>query len=210
MAIQITTVVLALLTVAMLVLRIFWDRVPAGLRYVLIRIAIALVILQAFFAATKWGTTSDLLNVLINWLAIAAYELLVLLFSRLSPRWLTTICAGILLILVFASSVLLPLTDLFNPYSSRKASMSRNFFYEVKPWGNVGSGTDGVDLQICYRPTFAPFLRRKIQPIPFNNRECHAMAVTAEISSDMKTVFARCPRWPSEPVGNVEKTFRLR
>lgn len=209
MAIQITTAVLVLVTVAMLFLRVFWSRVPSGLRFVLIRISIALVILQAFFAATKWGTTSDLVNVLINWLAIVAYELLVLLFSRLSPRWLTTICAGILLILVFASSIVLPLTDLFNPYSSRKGSMSRNFFYEVKPWGNAGSGNDGVDLQICYRPTFAPFLRRKIQPIPFNNRECHAMAATAVMSSDRKTVFAHCPRWPSEPVGTVDKTFRL-
>jgi hypothetical protein len=209
MDIPLTTATLALVTLAMLLLRIYWGRVPAHFRFVLIRTSIALVILQAFFSATKWGTTSDLLNVIINWLAIAAYELLVLLFSRLSPRWLTSICAAILLIPVFASSVLLPLTDLFNPYTNKKATMSRNFFYEVKPWGNVGDGTDGVDLQICYRPTLAPFLRRKIQPIPFNNRECHAMAVTATISLDRKVVLARCPRWPSEPEGTVDKTFRL-
>lgn len=193
----------------MLLLRIFWDRFPARVRFLIIRLSIALVVLQAFFSATRWGTTSDLLNVLINWIAIAAYELLVLLFSRLSPRWLTSICAIILLIPVFASSVLLPLTELFNPYTSKKVSMSQHFFYEVKPWGNVGGGNDGVDLLICYRPAFAPFLRRKIQPIPFNNHECHAMAATAILSPDAKTVLGRCPHWPSEPAGTVDRVLRL-
>jgi hypothetical protein len=209
MPIPLTTAALALVTVAMLLLRIFWNRFPPLLRFVLIRASIVFVIIQAFFAVTKWGTTSDLLNVLINWLAIAAYELLVLLFSRLSPRWLTSICAIILLIPVFASSILLPLTELFNPYTSKKVPISHHFFYEIKPWGNAGGGSDGVDLLICYRPAFAPFLRRKIQPIPFNNRECHAMAATAILSPDAKTVLGRCPSWPSDPAGTVDRALRL-
>jgi hypothetical protein len=209
MPIPLTIAGLALVTIAMLLLRIFWNHFPARLRFVLIRTSIAFVILQAFFAATKWGTTSDLLNVLINWLAIAAYELLVLLFSRFSPRWLTSICAIILLIPVFASSVLFPLTELFNPYTSKKVSIGHHFFYEIKPWGNDGGGSDGVDLLISYRPAFAPFLRRKIQPIPFNNRECHATAATAVLSPDAKTVLGRCPHWPSEPSGTVDRVLRL-
>jgi hypothetical protein len=193
----------------MLLLRIFWDRVPPRLRYILIRASIALVILQALFTATRWGTTSDLLNDLINWLAIAAYELLVLLFSRLSPRWLTSISAAILLILVFSSSILLPLTDLFNPYTSKKVPISRHFFYEIKPWGSAGSDSDGIDLLICYRPAFAPFLRRKIQPIPFNVRECNAKAASAILSPDARSVLGRCPRWDSESPGTVDKLLRL-
>jgi len=213
MYIPITTAALALLTVAMILLRIFWDRVPPLLRFILIRTSIALVLLQAFFAATKWGTTSNHMNAAISWLAVASYELLIVLFSRLPPRWLTSISAAILLIPLFAASILFPLTDLFSPYPDNTVSINRHFFYEIKPWGITGAGndSDGVDLLICYRPAFAPFLRKKIQPIPFNNRDCHAMAATATISPDFKTVFARCPRWPSETAGTgtVDKTLRL-
>lgn len=211
MYMPITTAALALLTVAMILLRVLWDRVPPLLRFVLIRTSIALVLLQAFFAATRWGTTSNHWNAFISWLAVASYELLILLFSRLSPRWLTSVSAAILMIPLFAASILFPLTELFNPYPTKNVSINRHFFYEVRPWGSFGSAndSDGVDLLICYRPAFAPFLRKKIQPIPFNNRECHAMAATATISPDSKTVLARCPRWPSESPGTVDKLFRL-
>jgi len=133
MYIPITTAALALLTVAMILLRIFWERVPSLLRFVLIRTSIALVLLQAFLAATKWGTTSNHLNAFISWLAVASYELLILLFSRLSPRWLTSISAAILLIPLFAASILFPLTDLFNPWPNKKVSIDRHFFYGVLP-----------------------------------------------------------------------------
>jgi hypothetical protein len=211
MYIPITTAALALLTVAMILLRIFWERVPSLLRFVLIRTSIALVLLQAFLAATKWGTTSNHLNAFISWLAVASYELLILLFSRLSPRWLTSISAAILLIPLFAASILFPLTDLFNPWPNKKVSIDRHFFYEIKPWGPSGAGgsSDGVDLLVCYRPAFAPFLRRKIQPIPFNIRECNVKTASATLSPDAKTVVATCPRWPSESPGTVDKLLRL-
>jgi hypothetical protein len=211
MYMPITTAVLALLTVAMILLRVFWDRVPPMLRSVLIRTAIALVLLQAFFAATRWGTTSNHMNAFISWLAVASYELLILLFSRLSPKWLTSISAAILLIPLFAASILFPLTDLFNPWPNTDVSISRNFFYEIQPWGTTGADgdSDGVDLIVCYRPSFAPFLRKKIQPIAFNIRECNIKAARAKLSPDAKTVVARCPRWPSEPPGTVDKSLRL-
>jgi len=211
MYMPITTAALALLTVAMILLRVFWDRLPPLLRFVLIRTSIALVLLQAFFAATKWGTTSNHVNAFISWLAVASYELLILLFSRLSPKWLTSISAAILLIPLFAASILFPLGDLFSPWPTEDVSINRHFFYEKKPWGTTGADgdSDGVDLLICYRPAFAPFLRRKIQPIAFNIRECNIKAASAILSADAKTVIARCPRWPSESPGTVDKLLRL-
>jgi hypothetical protein len=211
MYMPITTAVLALLTVAMILLRVFWDRVPPLLRFVLIRTSIALVLLQAFFAVTKWGTTSNHMNAFICWLAVASYELLILLFSRLSPKWLTSISAAILLIPLFAASILFPLTDLFNPWPNRDVSINRHFFYEIQPWGTTGADgdSDGVDLIVCYRPAFAPFLRKKIQPIAFNTRECNIKAARAMLSPDGKTVVARCPRWPSESPGTVDKFLQL-
>jgi hypothetical protein len=92
MYIPITTAALALLTAAMVLLRIFWSRVPPRVRFFLIRASIAMIILHGLFVVTKWNTTSGRLNVFINWMAIAGYELLVVLFSRLPPRWLGRGC----------------------------------------------------------------------------------------------------------------------
>ena len=81
MYLPITTAALALLTAAMVLLRVFWLRVPSRMRFFLIRASIAIIVLHGLFVVTRWNTTSDRLNVFINWLAIAGYELLVLLFS---------------------------------------------------------------------------------------------------------------------------------
>jgi hypothetical protein len=210
MYIPLTTAALALLTVAMILLRIFWSRVPPRLRFLLIRASIAMIILHGLFVVTKWTTTSDRLNVLINWLAIAGYELLVLLFSRLSPRWLTLPSTIILLIPLFASSILGPLTDIFDPASRRNFSLGDHLFYEVNPWSNIGGGNKGVDVVIYYRPRFAPFIRHKIRSIPFNDQECNSRAAFAVAFPAKKTVLGRCPNWPSQASGTVDKPLALR
>jgi hypothetical protein len=209
MHLALTTAVLVLLTVAMLLLRIFWNGGPPRLRFGILMVSISLVLLQSFFAATRWGTISDRLNVFIFWLAVAAYEFLVLFFSRLSPKWLTTLSATILLIPVFASSIVLPLTELFDPYSYKTVPVGDNLFYEVKPWGNTGGGRTGADLIVSYRPPIAPFLRHKIRIIPFNDGECNSSAAVAIPFPSTKTVLGRCPGWSSESAGTVDKLFPL-
>jgi hypothetical protein len=210
MYIPLTTAALALLTVAMFLLRIFWSRVPPRLKSILIRASIAMIVLHGLFVATKWTTTSDRLNVLINWLAIAGYELLVLFFSRLSPRWLTIPSATILLIPLFASSILLPLVPLFQSGSPQKVPIDNHFFYEVRPWRNTGGGNTGADVLIYYRPSFAPFLRRRVQTIPFNNQECNANAAFAIPLPASKNFLGRCPHWPTQPPGTFDKVLPLR
>jgi len=204
-----TTATLALLTVVMLLLRIFWLRVPSRLRFLLIRLSIAAIFLQALIVLTKWTTTSERLNVLINWLAIAGYELLVLLFSRLSPRWLTIPSATILLAPLFAASILLPLAPILEPEPNVLVPIGNHLFYEVTPWWNTGGGNAGVDVHIYYRPPFAPFLRHKLQSIPFNNQECNSVAATAVAFPAKKAVLGRCPRWPTQPPGTLEKLLPL-
>jgi hypothetical protein len=209
MHIALTTAVLALLTVAMLLLRIFWNGGPPRLRFGILAVSISLVLLQSFFAATRWGTISDRLNVFIFWLAVAAYEFLVLFFSRMSPKWLTTLSATILLIPVFASSIVLPLTELFDSSSYKTVSVGNNLFYQVRPWGNTGGGNKGADLIVFYRPPIAPFLRHKIRIIPFNDHECNSSAAVAIPFPSTKTVLGRCPGSSSESAGTVDKLFPL-
>lgn len=209
MYIPITTAALASLTAAMILLQIFWLRIPPRLRSFLIRASIAIVVLHALFVVTKWTTTSDRLNVIINWLAIAGYELLVLLFSRLSPRWLTIPSAAILLIPLFAASIMFPLAHLFAPGSNKNFPLGDHHFYKVEPWANVGGGNAGVDILIYYYPPFVPFLRHKLQNIPFNDHECNASAAVAIPGPNAKTVLGRCPHWPTEPAGSIDKLVTL-
>ena len=200
-----TIAALTLLTAAMMLVRLLWIRVPSKLRWLLIRIAVAMIILQAIFAATKWSTTSAYVNVVINWLAVASYELLVLLFSRFPPKWLTSISAVILIAPLFASSLLLPLTGIFRPGSITKTPVGRHLYYKLVPWSNNGAGNSGVDLDLYYRPAFAPFLSHKVGTQPFNILECNAFAALVLRGPNPKTIIARCPHWPTQPAGAEER-----
>ena len=179
------------------------------MRLYLIRASIAVIVLHALFVVTKWNTSSDRLNVFINWLAIAGYELLILLFSTLPPRWLTLPSTIILMIPLFASSILGPLTYIFNPAARKNVPLEDHLFYQLDPWMNSGSGTKGVDVIVYDHPPFAPFLRRKVQSIPFNDRECDSRAAFAIAFPAKKTVIFRCPNWPSQSTGTVDKVLPL-
>ena len=207
MYIPITIAALATLTAAMILLRIFWLRLPSRLRFFLIRASIAVITLHVLFVLTKWTTTSDRLNTLINWLAIAGYTLLVLRFSHLSPRWLTIPSTVILLVPLFAASILFPLARLFEPGSPRNIPIGNHLFYEVSPWAS-GGGNAGVDVLIYYIPPFAPFMRHKLQVIPYNDGECNSSATFATLLNP-KAVLGRCPRWPNQPPGTVDKRLPL-
>jgi hypothetical protein len=208
MHILITNAILGFLTIAMILLGILWERVPQQLKSFIIRVSIVAISVYALFAATKWGTASDRLNVLLNWLAIAGYEFLVVLFARLPPRWLTIPSAIILLIPLFASSIVFPLAELFEPVSEY-TPMGNHLFYEVNPWVNTGGGNAGADIRIFYRPPFAPFLRHKVQTITFNNEECNSYAAFAIPGPTSKTVLGRCPHWPSGPPGTFDQLSPL-
>src|ERR1700679_2183166 len=209
MFIPVTAPARVILMVAMLLLRIFWFRIPSWLRFLLIRVSIAVILIQGLFVLTKWNTTSDRFNYVLNWLAIAGYALLVLLFSRLSPRWLTLPSTIILLVPLFTASVIMPLTLTFQPEPNAKAYLSDHLLYEVQPWPNTGGGNGGVDINIYHRFPLAPFLRHKLRTIPFNNQECNSLKATAVAFPDTKIVLGHCPRWPTQPAGTVDRAVRL-
>jgi hypothetical protein len=208
MDIAITVVILVLLTVAVLLLRIFWLRIPSGFRAFLLRGAVAIIFLHLFFVATKWGMTSTRVNAIITWLAIAGYELLILLFSRLSPKWLTSLSAVILLIPLFAASSLFPLALVLQPDSIPRVPLGNHLFYKIEPWSS-GAGNPGVDLNIYYTPPFAPFLSRRVGAQPFNTEHCNAFAAYALLGPEPKTVIARCPYSPAQPAKSDDRIVHV-
>ncbi len=202
-----TITALALLTVAMILVRIFWLHLSTRLRWFLIRVSVVIAAIHFLFAITKWSTTSDRVNVLINWLAIAGYMLLALLFSRVSPKWITIPCTAILLVPLLSSSVLLPLTRLFEPGSPQVTPIGDHLFYEVAPWANTGGGNAGVDVIVYRYSPLIPFLRHRLQTIPFNDRECNAFAAIAVLLPATKRYVGRCPFWPNQSGGTLDKPF---
>ena len=208
--IPLTFATLILLTVAMVVVGTVWPRLPSRLRFFLPRAAMAFVLLQLFFVLTKWGTTSSPINHLINWLAVAGYELLIVLFARVPPRWLTSLSAAILIVPVFASSIVTPLALLFHTGTIKKIPVGPNLYYKSIGWDTNGDQVSGVDLDIYYRPTFLPFLSRKLQTQSFNAYECNASAATILPGPDPNTVIARCPHWASQPPGSDDKLVPLK
>ena len=82
------------------------------MRSFLIRASIAMIVLHAFFVVTKWNTTSDRLNTVIYWWPSPATSSLIALHPALA-QWLTIADRDHPVLPLFASSILLPLTDIF-------------------------------------------------------------------------------------------------
>jgi hypothetical protein len=199
MLILLTTVVLASLTLAIIVLRVFWSRIPAKTRSFFVYAGLSMMFLHVSFAVTKWSTTSDRLNSIINWGAVAGYLLIIVLFTLHRPRWLTTISAAILVLPVFASNILLPLRDLFNPVSPSVTRIDRRYIYTRALWDIPGENQNsGVDLMVFYQPRFFP-LRRKVQRATFNDMQCDASASSATIDHARKLIHFHCPALSTLP-----------
>ena len=200
MQVLLTTAVLASLTLAIIVLRLFWSRVPAKIRSFLVYAGLAMILVHVTFSVTKWSTTSEHLNSLVNWGAVAGYVLIVVLFTLNRPRWLTTVSAAILLLPIFASSILLPLRDLFNSVPS-VTRIDNRYVYQKNPWKEPGENQNsGADLMVFYQPGFLP-LHRKVQRATFNDMQCDAAASSATIDHERKIIHFHCPAL-STPAGS--------
>ena len=210
MYIPMTTAALVALTALLIVVRALWLRVPSRTRWLLIRLSAGIIILQSVFYTSKWATTSAYVNVIIYWLAIASYLLLVLLFSRFSPRWLTSISAAILILPLFASSFLIPLTGIFRPGSLPKWPIGDHLYYKVFPSTVSSPGVQVFDVEIYYRPVLLPFFSRMVGKQSFNTAECNAAAAFVVSGSRPKTLIARCPLWPTQRPGSEDRIVYLK
>jgi hypothetical protein len=193
MRVLLTAGVLALLLFAIILLRVFWTRVPAKTRSFLVYSGLAMMFIHVAFAVTKWSTTSDRFNSIINWGAVAGYMLIIVLFTLHRPRWLTTISAAILILPVFASNIILPLRDLFSTDSPSIVRIDNRYIYAKNRWHESGENQNsGVDLMVFYQPRFLP-LRRKLQRATFNDMQCDASASSANIDRVSKIIHFHCP-----------------
>ncbi len=164
MHVPLTIATLALITLAMVILRFFWFRLPARLHGSLVYTAIAMILLRILFVASKWTTTSDRMNTILNWAAVTSYALIIVLFTLYRPKWLTTISAVILILPIFTSTIVLPLGRLFDPTTPDITSIGNHLLLEREPWdADPAKQNTGIDLTVYYRPPLIPFMRHKVQ-----------------------------------------------
>lgn len=184
---------LVLLTFAAVVLRFFWSSIPRKMERALLFAAAAAVTVRFIFLITLWNTTSTVFNDLLCWFAVVGYELMLVRFSLMRPRWLTSISALILLMPMFGSTLLFPLTGIFYTEPADITVVSKNYFFEKDPWDARINETAGYDYLIFYRPSFAPFMRHAAQRSSFSEEQCRSKSVEVRVDPTNRLVHFHCP-----------------
>jgi hypothetical protein len=209
MHVPVTFALLGLLTGIIVVLRFLWWRLPPWLRSLALVCATVMVLIRFAFILSRWDMTSTRLNALLCWTAVVGYEILLVRFSLMRPRWLTSLSAVILLVPLFGSTLLIPLTRIFDWERADISSIGGNYICEKSPWDTTVAGNTGMDLIVFYRPPFAPFLRHLVQRAAFADDQCDSAASSAVADVTNKVVHFHCPGRPGKQA-DIELTLPLR
>ena len=205
MHVPLTLALLAALTAVCVLLRVRWPFLSRRLRTALIALAFAAILLNILMHVTKWSPNSDHMYRLVSWGMVAAYEFFVILWTRKPPRWLTTLSAIILLVPMLSPSFLFPLASIFDK-SPLDTPLTDSLLVERTPWRAIFGGTSGLDIDIYYRPVWAPFVRRGIQNARLYDGQCNTSQVSTVLSADRTRVMVSCPPWPGQP---TEQSYDL-
>lgn len=199
MHVPLTLAALALLTVILVLLRIRWPHLSPHTRSTFIACACATLALFVARAVTHWSPVSIRLNALCNWSGFAGYEFLIILFTLLRPRLLTSLIAAILILPILSASTLLPLTELFDHLPQTTTSLSDNLVSARTLIHRSSIAPDAADLEIYYRTAWLPHLQRRVQGTRFFDTQCDASRSFAVLQPDHKNVLLTCPALPTQP-----------
>ena len=189
------------LTVAILILRLFWSRISPGVERALLIVAAVVVAIRLTFAVTQWSTMAPHFDASLCWAAVVGYEIMLARFSLMRPRWLTSISAFVLVLPVFGSTLLFPLTGIFYTGPADIRPIGYNYILEQSPWDVSVGGHSGIDLGIFYRPPLVPFLRHMVQRSSFSDEQCEVNAVTVTVDPAHQLVRIHCPGHHTEQEG---------
>lgn len=199
-----TFAALAVLTGALVFLRLRWLHLSRKTQTAFIGCAGAILLVDALLFATNWSTSSDHLNAALYWCAIASYEFFILLFTLLRPRWLTTITSAVLILPILSASPFLPLAELFNSAPHTIVSLGHNFTSDRFPWGTGTAPTSGFDMVIYSHPGWTHFFRHRRQGCRYYSGQCDAAQSYATLQPDHKHILMSCPAAPGQPLDTAQ------
>lgn len=196
MPIPITIAALLLLTAAIVLLRLRWPMLSSHARRRFLLLALLLFTPTALSFLTHWETTSIRLNDLLGWFRVLAYMLVVVFFTLLRPRWLTSLIATVLLLPLLSASFIAPLADLFTlrPFTMRP--IGGGFFLETAPWTSGEHANSGVDFTLFRRPPGSSLFRRGIRSGRLYNSQCDTANVFGTFDPAHLALDLRCPPLP--------------
>jgi hypothetical protein len=209
MHLPLTFGLLGLLTGAVLLLRLLWWRLPAWLGGAILVGAGTMVLLRILSIASQWSMTSTRLNAVVCWAAVAGYEILLARFSLMRPQWLTSISSVILLAPLIGSTLLIPLTRIFDWSPADITVLTSSYILEKSPWDTDGSGNSGVDMILFYRPPLIPILRHVSQRASFGDDECKPAEASVQVDPKQRMAHFHCPaRGDGKPAIDVVLSLR--
>ncbi len=206
MHVPITLALLAAIMTAAVLLRIRWTFLSARQQKAVVALAFGALLVQVFMHLLKWEPNSDRMYRFVSWIAVTGYIFLLILSTRIAPRWLTTLSTVILLLPLMAPSLLYPLADIFNDSPHFEDPLVHSLVSVRVPWQAVSGGTSGIDFDIYYRPSWAPFLRHGIYHERLYNGQCDTAKMSVALSADHKHALVSCPPWPDQ---STEQSYDL-
>jgi hypothetical protein len=209
MHVPLTFALLALITGIIVALRFVWWRLPLWLRSFALVTSVAMFLIRFLFIVSHWSMASTRINALLCWTSVVGYEVILVRFSLMRPRWLTSLSALILLVPLFGSTLLLPLTRIFDWSPADISAIGGPYICEKSEWDTSAVGNTGMDLIVFYRPPFAPFLRHLVQRAAFSDDQCDSAASSAVADVTHKVVHFHCPGRPGKQP-DIELTLPLR
>lgn len=207
----ITSAAIALLALALLPLRFLWPQLSERVRRRLPRLVIAAFAIALLPHLTHWGTRWHLLNATLDWVALLCYLILLALFTRLRPRWLTTVSAIILFVPLFAASPMLRLAELFDAQARPVVRLTDRQVVERSRWDLQPMGNSGADFTLFREARWAPFLWHNEMLLRFTDADCDTSAIRFKVDPDQSRALLQCPyRAGSGETGSEDQVFTLR
>lgn len=196
MHLPLTYLLLAMLAAALLLLRRRWWALTRTARGLLLGAGVASIALRGLSMALRCSPASFRVDAALSWMCIAGYGLLLVRFSVMRPRWLVGPVSVVLALPVFAASILLPLTELFDRTPPTVVQMGNGLYSERRRIETSPVAVNGAEFDIYSRPAWAPFLRCRRETARLFDTQCDTSAMYAVLLPGNRTVRVTCPDWP--------------
>ncbi len=198
MYLTLTFALLLAVTAMLVLLRLRWMYLSPYVRRAVLVTACTIVTIFLLGYSIHWATASARINTIAYWLFLACCEFFVLLLTLLPPRWLTSLIAVVLLLPILSASIFLPLTAVFAP-PPVTTPLGDHLVSVTEPWTSGKIGVSGVDIDILYRPAWAPFLQHRRQTDRLYETQCDTAKATATLQPDRQSILFDCPANPYQP-----------
>ncbi len=176
-------------------LRVRWPRLSLRVRRALLLIAALLLAPCLLSLVSKWDVTNQRIADLEGWVRIVTLQFAIVFLTLLRPRLLTTVIAVVLLPFLFTTSIVGPLSYLFQPDPVRVVPIADGYVLETLPWRGV-DGNSGLEYELSYRPPNLPGLRRGIYGSRLYDSQCTTTATYAVLRPETHAIDLYCPPLP--------------